>query len=89
MEHHIAERGILVVPVSTPAAGSQVHFHVADHGCGFAELQNGAAEIRPALDVGKTRVKHANALAVQGLKLVAAQPLLLPDGLEQSFRRRV
>jgi hypothetical protein len=46
------------------------------------ELDDGAAEIRSALDAGETRMKDAHGLTVQGFQLVAAEALLLPDGLE-------
>jgi hypothetical protein len=34
-------------------------------------------------------MKNAHGLAVQSLELVAAQALVLPDGLQQAFGRRV
>lgn len=53
-----------------------------------AELDDGVAKIRAAFDADKTRMKHAHGLAVQGLQLVALEALLLPDALEELFRRR-
>ena len=48
-----------------------------------------AAEIRAALDAAKTGMKDADRLTVQGLELFAEQPLVLPDGLQEAFGRRV
>ena len=63
VEHDIVERRIAVVAMRAPAARPQVHLHVAEHGGGVAELQDRAAKIRPALDAGKTGVKHAHGFA--------------------------
>jgi hypothetical protein len=34
-------------------------------------------------------MKHANGLTVQGSQLIAAEPLMLPDRLEEFFRWRI
>jgi hypothetical protein len=87
VQDHLPERGIAVVAVGVPAAGLQIHFHVAGVRRGVAELDNGAAKIRAAFATQKTRMKNPHGLAVQGSQLLAEQALVLPDGLEQALGR--
>jgi hypothetical protein len=70
-----------------PAAGLQINFHVAGHGLFIFKLQNGTAKIRPAFDADETGVQHADASSVRRFEPVAVEALVLPDGLEQFFRR--
>jgi hypothetical protein len=72
-----------------PAAGADVHFHVAGAGSGIADLDERVTKVRTAFNIGETGMKQTNTLAVQGLQLIAAQALVLPDGLKQTLRRRV
>ncbi len=88
MKNDVSKSGIAVVPVRTPAAGAKIHFHIASSRSGIGKLNHRAAKIGSALDAAKARMKNAHGLAVQGSKLVAEQPLVLPDGLQQAFRRR-
>ena len=48
-----------------------------------------AAKIRPALGVGKAGMKNADAFSVRGFERVALETLVLPDGLEEAFGRRI
>ena len=76
------------MPVSTPAANAQVNFHVAGTRRGVADLNDRAAKIRPAFDADKTGMQNPDGFSIGSLELVALQPLVVPDGLEQAFRRR-
>jgi hypothetical protein len=78
-----------VVTVGAPAADAQVNFHVTGTRRGVADLNDGAAKIRPAFDARKARMQNANGFSIGGLEPVALQPLVVPDGLEQAFRRRI
>ena len=55
----------------------------------IADLDDRAAKIGSALQAVETGMEHVNRLAVEGLEPVAEQALMLPDGLEQLFWRRV
>jgi hypothetical protein len=89
VQQDVLKRGIAVVAVGVPAAGAQVNFHVAGTRRGVADLNDRAAKIRPAFDADKTGVQNPDGSAIGGLELVALQPLVAPDGLEQAFRRRI
>jgi hypothetical protein len=89
MEQDVLKRGIAVVTMGAPAAGTQVNLHIAGTRRGVADLNHRAAKIRPAFDADKTGVQNADGSAIGSLKPVALQPLVAPDGLEQAFRRRI
>jgi hypothetical protein len=80
---------VAVVTVGAPAADAQVNFHVTGTRRGVADLNDRAAKIRPAFDTDKTGMQNANGFSIGGLEPVALQPLVVPDGLEQAFRRRI
>jgi hypothetical protein len=88
MQDHSFEGRIAIVPMSAPAARSQIHFHIALGGWRIANLDKRATEIRPSFQIMEARMKNPNWLTVQGFKLIAQQPLVLPDGLEQALGRR-
>jgi hypothetical protein len=50
-------------------------------------LQHGAAKIRSAFGTNEAGVQHAHARAIGRLELIALEPLVLPDRLQQFFRR--
>ncbi len=83
MQNNFLKRRILVVAMRPPTRIPQVHLDVSRDRRRRAELDDGGAKIRPALDAPKPRMKHAQGLTVQGAQLVAPQALLLPDGLQE------
>src|SRR5581483_7820117 len=89
MQDDVAERRVAVVPVRMPSAGAQVHFHVSLPRCGIAELNYRLTKIRAAFQVMKAGMQNQQGLSVQGRKPVAKQALVLPDGLQQFFGRRI
>src|SRR5438034_4941706 len=66
----------------------QIDFDIAAARRFAGELHNGTAEVRSSFMIPETGMKNAHSPAVQGLQLVALQPLVLPDTLTQSVRRR-
>ena len=82
MQKHVLEGGVLIVAMRAPSRITNINFDVARDGRGRAKPEHRIAKIRTAFDARKTRMKHAERLTVQGAQLVAAQALLLPDGLE-------
>jgi hypothetical protein len=82
MKYNILKRGISIVPVRAPAAGSNVHFHIAGSGCAVAKLNDGTTKVRPALDASKTGMKNLDFATIDGLQLLAQEPLVLPNGLQ-------
>jgi len=89
VQDDILKCGIAIMSVRAPAAGAEVHFHVAGaHGI-VADLHHGTTKIRSTFDAAKTRMKQAHALTVQRRQLLATQALVLPDGLEQALGWRV
>ena len=89
MKNDVFEGRILVVAVGSPTRVVEVHLDVAGFRGGRVELDDRGAKIRSALDAAETRMKHADGLAVQGAHLIAAEPLMLPDCLEEFFRGRL
>jgi hypothetical protein len=87
MENHVFEIRIPIMAMATPAAGANVHFHIALLRRIVAKAKQRIAKIRSALRAAKTRMKHEQPLTVQGSQLIATQTLMLPDGLKQAFRR--
>ena len=88
MQQDVLKRGVAVVTVGTPAGAAQVNFHIAGTGRGVADLYDRAAKIRPAFNADKTGMQNADGSAIGDPELVALQPLVAPDGLQQAFRRR-
>ena len=89
VQDDIAERRIAIMAVRDPAAGMDVHFHVPRPRRFAAELNDGAPKIRSAFPAHESRMKHPQGFAVQGCEMIAVEALVLPDGLEQAFGRRL
>ncbi len=88
VQDDILKGGIAVMAVRAPTAGTEVDFNVAG-ACGFgADSHHGTVEIRASFIIFETRMKNSNRMTVQRDELVAQDTLLLPDSLEQLFRRR-
>jgi hypothetical protein len=88
VQNDIFEIGILVMAVRVPAGGNQINFHVAGNWRLIFKLQNCTAKIWSALGAGKTGMQHTHIFSVRRFELVALEALVLPDGLQQFFRRR-
>ena len=73
--------------MSAPAAGSQIHFDIAAARRILTYLNHRIAKIRTAFKIVESGMKHAQRLGIQGLKLIAPQSLVKPNGLKQPFRR--
>jgi hypothetical protein len=80
---------VAVVTVGAPAADAQVNFHITGTRRGVADLNDCVAKIRPTFDTDETGMQNADGFSIGGLEPVALQPLVVPDGLEQPFRRRI
>jgi len=88
VKHHVAVARIAVVAMAAPAGRVQINFDITVAGGLAAKLEHGAAEIRTGLVVPETGMKNAHWSAVQGPQLIAPQPLMLPDALQEPFRWR-
>jgi hypothetical protein len=89
MQHYVPECWIFIMPVRPPAGRPQIHFDITGLDRTITNLNHRAPEIWTAFDTVKTRMKHTYGLAVQCSELIAQQPLMLPDRLQQSFGRRI
>jgi hypothetical protein len=89
MQDDVLEGGVAIMAVGMPAAGTEVHFHVAGPWRLVADLHNRAAKIRSALHAAETGMKDTDRFTVQGLELFAEQALVLPDGLQEALGRGV
>ena len=69
--------------VRMPAVAAQINFHVAGARRFAADLDDGAAKIRPAFGAGETGMQHADIFPIRSFQLVAPEPLMPPDGLKQ------
>ena len=85
VQDDIFETRIEVVAVRMPAVAAQINLHVAGARRFAAGLDDRAAKIRPAFSTDETGMQHADDLAVRSFQLVAPQPLMPPDGLEQTL----
>jgi hypothetical protein len=88
MQQDVSKSGVAVMTVTAPAAGLQVHLDITLSRRFVAELQNRSAEIGPAFQIMEAGMKNPDRLAVQGFKLIAQNPLVFPNGLEQALGRR-
>jgi hypothetical protein len=86
MQDNVLEGGITIMAVRAPAAGTEVHLHVAGPWRSVADLHDRAAKIGPAFNTAETRMKDSDRFTVQGLELLAEQALVLPNGLQEAFR---
>ena len=77
---------IRIMLVQSPERAGKIDLHVARLRRVRAELHHRAPEVRPRLAVPKARMQHPHRPAVQRLQPVAAEALIAPDGLEQTFR---
>ena len=73
--------------VGSPPAGLQIHLNVATHGGIIPKLNHGSAKIGSAFDAEESGVKYCHGPSVKGSQASAVQALLLPDALEETFRR--
>jgi hypothetical protein len=87
VKQDIVEIWIAIVAMGAPTAGTQVHFDIAGARGIRANLKDGPAKIGPAFQVGEARMEHADVLAGDGSQFAALEPLVLPDGLDEPFRR--
>jgi hypothetical protein len=87
VENDIFEGRISIVGVRVPTAGPNVDFHVAGFGRTVAKLNDSAAKVGSAFYAPKTGMQHSEGLTIASLQVVAEQPLVLPNGLEQVFGR--
>jgi len=85
----ISKRRIPVVTMLPPSGGAEVHFHVTRARRVVSHLQYCGVKVRPPFGAAETRMKHPDAFSVQGLEVIAAEALMLPDGLNQAFRWRI
>jgi hypothetical protein len=67
----------------------QIDLDVTAHGRLIGELDNGATKVRPTFDAEEAGVKYSDGASVQGAQAVAAEALLLPDGLDQALGWRL
>jgi len=87
VQHHVAESRIAIMPVSSPACRTDIHFDISGSHGTIPYLDNSCTKIRPAFQIVKTWMKNANRLSVQRFKLVPKQALVQPNCLKQAFGR--
>jgi len=87
VQQHVAEIGIAMVAVGAPAGGAQIDFDISGAWGLGADLQDRAAKIRAAFQIGEARVKNAHILSRERFEFGAAQALVLPNGLDEPFGR--
>lgn len=80
------EGGITIMAVRAPAAGTEVHLHVAGSWRSVADLHDSTAKVGTAFNTAETGMKDSDRFTVQGLELLAEQALVLPNGLQEAFR---
>jgi len=68
-----------------PAIGAQIDFHITGTRRIIADLNDCILKIRPTFDADKTGMKNTDGFPIRSFEPVAAQVLMLPDGLEQAL----
>src|SRR5438552_3310339 len=71
-----------------PAAWWDTHSHIPAARRFSFNLHTRSAKVRPRFTIPEARVKHSYGAPVQQPELIAAQALVIPDGLKQALRRR-
>jgi hypothetical protein len=87
VQDDVRKRRISIMLVPAPVARNQIDFNIPGARLVLAKLHDGPAKIRAALLAPKARMQNAQGLAVCCAEVVAAQALVMPDSLEQVFRR--
>jgi hypothetical protein len=85
VQNYLLESRIAVMAMGSPAVGAQIHLNIAGERGVITELHHGSSEIRPTFEIMKPRMKNTHRDAVQGLKLIPKQSLVLPNRLEQTL----
>jgi hypothetical protein len=85
VQDDVLETWIPVVAVRVPAVAAQINFHVAGAWRFAADLDDGFAKIWSTFGAGEAGVQHADIFPIQGFQLVAPEPLMPPDGLEEAL----
>ena len=85
VKQDVLEIRVAVVTVGVPTADAQVNFHITGTRRIVANLNDGAAKIRPAFDAGKTGMQNVNSFSIRSFEPVTAQALMPPNGLEQTL----
>lgn len=77
-----------MMPVCAPASRVQVNFDIAPDGFGRIELDNCISEVRAGFTISEPGMKHFDGLSVQSFELVTHDALVLPNDLQELFRRQ-
>lgn len=75
--------------MGSPIGRLQIDFDIALDRCGVSDLDNRSSKIWTGLVIPKARVQDANPVSIEGDQLIAQQPLVEPNRLEQIFGRRI
>src|SRR5271157_12680 len=87
MQNHVGKSRIAMVLMGLPILPFPINFNVTRARLLLADLDDGAAKIWPGLMIPKPRMEHAQGPAIDRLQLIALEPLMVPDRLQQAFRR--
>ena len=70
-----------------PTAGTKINFNITSSRCFVSKLKHCPLKIRPTFEAAETRMQDTNRSAVERMELIAAQALMLPCCLQESFGR--
>ena len=87
MQNDIGKSRIAMVLMGLPILPFPINFNVTRSRLLLADLDDRAAKIRPGLMIPEPRMQHAQGPAIHRLQLIALEPLMVPDRLQQAFRR--
>ena len=87
VQNNILERGIAIMSVRTPTGRSKIDFHIAGLRIRVADLDHGTLEIRTTFAAEKSRMQNSDGTSIGHSEFVPQQTLMLPDRLQQAFRR--
>lgn len=70
-----------------PILRNQINLNIARPRFLLAKLENGPAKIGTGAVIPETGMKHTHRLAIDGAEFIAAKALVVPDILQEPFRR--
>jgi hypothetical protein len=87
MQYYFLDSRVSIVAMCLPTARTKINFNITSLRCFVSKLKHCPLKIRPTFEAAETGMQYTNCFAVERMKLITAQALMLPCGLQQSFGR--
>jgi hypothetical protein len=87
VQAHLLKVGISIVTVSAPASGREIQLNVTSRRRIRSYLEDSIAKVRSRAMIPKSGMKDAQRSPIGEPQFVATKTLMMPDALQQTFRR--